>query len=126
MASNHILGHIPDYYRALSEFYRVLKPGNAAILQTPYSKILKNNFEDENLDTDELRLVFYGEKEHVRIFGEYQFLKSIENAGFNLQIKKHKEFYDGHVAHIYGVNEKEDLILVMKPNGNYCIQTDIL
>ena len=115
--ANHVLEHIPDYTKALSEFYRVLKPGGTAILQTPYSKILKNNFEDENINTDELRLFFHGQEDHVRTFGEYQFLKSIENAGFNLQIKKHKDFFDDHMAYVYGVNKEENLILVIKPSG---------
>lgn len=115
--ANHILEHIPNYFKALSEFYRVLKPGGVAILQTPYSKILKNNFEDENLDTDELRLFFHGQEDHVRTFGEHQFFKSIENAGFTLQVKKHEDFFDDHMAYIYGVNKEEDLILVLKPSG---------
>lgn len=114
--ANHILEHIPAYSKALSEFYRVLKPGGVAILQTPYSKILKNNFEDENLDTDELRLFFYGQEDHVRLFGEYQFFNSIENAGFILQVKKHEDLFDNHMAYIYGVNKEEDLILVIKPS----------
>ncbi|MCK5655499.1 MAG: methyltransferase domain-containing protein [Candidatus Aureabacteria bacterium] len=121
--SNHILEHIPDYNKALCEFYRVIKPGGIQILQTPYSKLLKNNFEDKNIDTDELRLFFYGQKDHVRIFGEYQFLKSIEDVGFNLQIKKHKDFFDDHMAFVYGVNKKEDLILVVKPTDNSILST---
>ena len=58
--ANHILEHIPNYSKALSEFYRVLKPGGVAILQTPYSKILKNNFEDENLDAGYLTEIVEG------------------------------------------------------------------
>ena len=85
--ANHILEHIPDYHKALSEFYRILKPGGIAILQTPYSRILKNNFEDEGIDSDELRLIFHGQEGHVRTFGEHQFLKSLEEAGFILRIK---------------------------------------
>ena len=115
--ANHILEHIPVYSKALSEFYRVLKPGGVAILQTPYSKILKKKFEDENLDTDELRLFFYGQEDHVRIFSEYQFFESIENAGFNLQVKKHVDLFDDHIAYIYGVNKEENLILGIKPSG---------
>ena len=112
---NHVLEHIPDYSKALREFYRVLKPNGIAILQTPYSKFLKNNFEDENINTDELRLYFYGQEDHIRIFGEYQFLKSIENTGFNLRLVKHEDFFDDQTAYIYGVNKKEDLVQVIKP-----------
>jgi SAM-dependent methyltransferase len=113
--ANHILEHIPDYSKALIEFYRVLKPGGIAILQTPYSKLLKNNFEDVNINNDELRLFFHGQEDHVITFGEFQFLESIENVGFNLNLRKHEEFFDDRMAYFYGVNKKEDLVQAVKP-----------
>lgn len=116
LIANHILEHIPDYRKALSEFYRVLKPGGIAILQTPYSKLLRNNLEDDGIDSDDLRLYFHGQKDHVRTFGEQQFLKSLEEAGFNLQIKKHEDYFDTDSAYYYGVPSKEDLIMVIKPD----------
>lgn len=112
--ANHILEHIPDYYKALSEFYRVLKPGGVAILQTPYSKLLKNNFEDEGIDTDELRLLFHGQEDHIRTFGEHSFLKSLKDTGFRLNIKIHDDYFDANAAYYYGVPSKEDLIMVEK------------
>ncbi len=115
LIANHILEHIPDYHKALSEFYRVLKPGGIAILQTPYSRVLKNNFEDEGIDSDELRLFFHGQVNHVRTFGEHQFLSSLEEAGFSLKIRKHEECFDANDAYYYGVPIEEDLIMVKKP-----------
>lgn len=114
LISNHILEHIPDYQKALSEFYRVLKPGGIAILQTPYSTLLIKNFEDDAINTEELRLFFHGQEDHVRTFGEQQFLSSIEEAGFKLNIQKHKELFNADEAELYGVNGEEDLILVEK------------
>jgi SAM-dependent methyltransferase len=117
LIANHILEHIPDYRRALSEFYRILKPGGIAVLQTPYSKLLRNNFEDEGINSDELRFFFHGETVHVRTFGEKQFLKSLKDTGFSLQIKKHVDFFDAKTGYYYGVPIKEDLIMVAKQIG---------
>ena len=114
---NHVLEHIPQYLDALSEINRVLKPNGIAILQTPYSKILKNNFEDENINTDEQRLYFYGEKDHFRIFGEENFLNDINVAGFDLEIIKNKDLFDEKISFYYGVNYHEDLIQVRKKNS---------
>jgi 2-polyprenyl-3-methyl-5-hydroxy-6-metoxy-1,4-benzoquinol methylase len=37
---NHVLEHIIDDKRAMSELYRILKPGGMAILQVPISRYL--------------------------------------------------------------------------------------
>ncbi|MBQ4819232.1 methyltransferase domain-containing protein [Aquimarina sp. MMG016] len=113
---NHVLEHVPDYKKAMQEIFRVLRPGGTAILQTPYSKLLKNNFEDEGINTDELRLIFYGQEDHARYFSETQFLQSLMECGFELQIVKHSDLFDADKATYYGVNKNEDLIRVLKPS----------
>ncbi len=113
--ANHVLEHIPEYMTALSEFYRVLKPGGTAVMQTPYSRLLKENFEDEGINTDETRLFFYGQEDHVRIFGHSRLFKSIEEAGLILQVEKHDDYFSQDLSDYYGVNGEEDLIMAIKP-----------
>lgn len=115
---NHVLEHIPDYRSALKEFFRVLKPGGMAILQTPYSKLLINNFEDEGINSNELRLIFHGQEDHVRVFGEKTFFQSLNDAGFIVNRIKHNEFLKEIDSRYYGVSEDEDLIQVIKPLVN--------
>lgn len=67
--SNHILEHIKNEKKFFEEIMRVLKPNGKLILSVPYSKELKKTFEDPNIDTDEDRLKYYGQKDHVRIYG---------------------------------------------------------
>ena len=67
--ANHVLEHVADYFKALLEIFRVLKTNGHAVLQTPYSDRIYNNFEDELINTDELRHAWYGRYDHVRIFG---------------------------------------------------------
>lgn len=114
---NHVLEHVPDYMKALTEIYRVLKKNGIAILQTPYSKLLKKNFEDEGINTDELRLLFYGQEDHVRYFSENQFFQSLTKTGFSLQILNHNDLFESNLARYYGVNEKENLIRVIKSSS---------
>ena len=55
---NHVLEHVQDDKKAMKEIYRVLKKRGIAILQTPFSSLLRNTFEDPNINTDELRSFF--------------------------------------------------------------------
>ncbi|MEG1555442.1 MAG: class I SAM-dependent methyltransferase [Bacteroidales bacterium] len=111
---NHVLEHIPSYEQALAEIYRVLKPNGIAILQTPYSKLLEHNFEDQNVNTNESRLAIFGQEDHVRIFSEKRFFASIQEAGFKLTPVLSSQYFDQKSAIYYGFNRKEDLIYAVK------------
>jgi SAM-dependent methyltransferase len=111
---NHVLEHVPDYKKALSEIYRVLKPSGKAVLQTPYSELLKEHFEDENINTDELRDFFYGQKDHVRIYSKQELLKDLQNTSFKLNVIKHSELFSISDSDYYGVNQLEDLLCIEK------------
>jgi len=110
---SHVLEHIPDDEKALRELFRVLKPGGWAVLQTPYFPILQNSFSDPALNTDELRRLYYGQNDHVRIYGRDLFLK-IESVGFTLQTKSHTQVLSDIDANYYGVDPTEELMLVTK------------
>jgi len=110
----HILEHVPNLEKGLSEIYRVLKKGGFAILQTPFSRLLHNHFEDSGITTDEQRDFFYGQKDHVRMISEKQFFEDLKKIGFNLEIVRHHDLFDDNFAKIHGVNPKEDLIRVIK------------
>ncbi|WP_019671575.1 class I SAM-dependent methyltransferase [Eudoraea adriatica] len=114
---NHVLEHIPNYFKAIQEIFRVLKPNGIAILQTPYSKLLSRNLEEENINTDEQRHFFYGENDHYRVFSEKQFFEDLKKVGFNLKIIKNSDFFDEKTSIYYGINAKEDLVQVIKPSS---------
>ncbi len=109
---NHVLEHVPDYVQALEEISRVLKKGGIAILQTPYSELLYNHFEDRNINTDELRLLFYGQEDHVRVVSKRQFFDELSKY-FSLNIIQNKSVFSDNECFTYGVNSKENLIMVI-------------
>lgn len=112
---NHVLEHVPDSHKALSEFYRILKPGGFGILQTPYSARLSHTIEDPGIDTESLRLAVYGQEDHSRLFGR-DFFQFIKDEGFILKVCRHEDVATLDEACYFGINPKEDLILVQKPN----------
>ena len=88
--------------------------GGICILQTPYVRLLVNNFEDPGINTDELRRLYYGQEDHVRYFGEHTFFQSLTETGFELCIVKHSDLFTENDAVYYGVNKNENLIRVTK------------
>lgn len=111
---NHVLEHVPDARKALAEFFRVLKPGGFAILQTPFSSLFENTIEDSAVNTPQLRHSIYGQDDHVRLFGR-DFLKRISESGLKLQLVKHTEVSTLEEARRFGMNASEDLIMAQKP-----------
>lgn len=68
---NHVLEHVDDDKKALSEMRRVLKPGGWAILQVPFFYPLpKITYEDKNIINPQDREKAFGQDDHVRMYGE--------------------------------------------------------
>ena len=109
---NHVIEHVTDYAAALKEISRVIKRNGIAILQTPYSELLNNHFEDCNIKTDDLRLIFYGQEDHVRIVSKRQFFDDLTQY-FTLNIVKNQDLFSVDECYKYGVNIEEDLVLVI-------------
>lgn len=65
----HVLEHIPDDRKAMSELYRVLKPiVGVALLTVPIFN-LPTTFENPEYNTPELRLKYFGQEDHVIKYG---------------------------------------------------------
>ena len=78
---NHVLEHVKDDQKAMSELFRVLKPEGFAILQIPISKTARETFEDFSITTPEDREKYFGQKDHVRIYGQ-DYKKRLESFVF--------------------------------------------
>lgn len=66
---NHVLEHVEDDIKVLKEFYRVLKPGGFAILQSPIYGHLETTYEDKSITDPKEREKHFGQDDHVRIYG---------------------------------------------------------
>lgn len=104
---NHVLEHIPDDHKAMTELFRVLKTGGWAILQVPFSKILDKTFEDPTITTEEDRERIFGQTDHVRIYGQ-DYADRLKMAGF--EVEEYKWIDDTHLNNPdnrLGLNEDE-------------------
>ena len=82
---NHVLEHIPDDRAAMAEFYRVLRPGGWAILQSPLDTALAVTYEDPAIVTADERHRAYGHDDHRRLYGR-DYADRLTEAGFEIRI----------------------------------------
>ena len=88
---SHILEHVPDDRKAMRELYRVLKPGGTALILVPINGIAfelpydeNKTLEDEKINTDELREKYYGQFDHLRLYGK-DFKERLIESGFKIK-----------------------------------------
>lgn len=112
---NHVLEHIKDGKKALSEIYRVLKPNAWAMLQVPISSKLDKTFQDDNINTPEDREKYYGQFDHVKIYGK-DYIEILEDAGFKVKLYKPLGdiFDSADEMKKYSVNPEENIYIAYK------------
>lgn len=67
---SHVLGHVPDETKAISEIARILKFNGKAIIITVIDPHLETTYEDSSITTAENRLRSYGERDLLRKHGK--------------------------------------------------------
>lgn len=82
---SHVLEHVDDDKKALSELYRVLKKGGRGILMTPI--INKSGVQDEDPKVKKVseRWRRFAQDDHVRLYEKKVFLERVKDAGFNVK-----------------------------------------
>lgn len=106
---NHVLEHIADEKKALSEMKRVLKKEGKLVLSFPVC-LEKNTFEDSSICSDELRLKHYGQTDHVRLYGR-DYKKYIEQFGFHVDVLTPETIVTHDEIEKYGFI-KNDIVLI--------------
>lgn len=78
---NHVLEHVRDDIKAMSEIHRVLKPGGFSILLVPFFHPMQDvTFEDNSITDPREREKIFGQNDHVRKYGR-DYSNRIERAG---------------------------------------------
>lgn len=68
---NHVMEHVKDDIKAMSEIYRVLKPHGFAIIQIPeFHPIPEKTYEDVSITDPKEREKHFGQNDHVRLYGK--------------------------------------------------------
>ncbi len=81
---NHVLEHIPDDTKAMTELYRVMNVGGMGVFQIPQDLSREKTFEDNSITDKSERSKIFGQYDHVRIYGRDYFDK-LRSVGFKVE-----------------------------------------
>ncbi len=88
---NHVLEHVDDYMTALKEVRRILSPGGILLCSFPVSPDVDMVYEDPDAVTKELRLMRYGQSDHIRLFG-INADRLISSAGYEVALIRGEDY----------------------------------
>jgi predicted SAM-dependent methyltransferase len=113
---SHVLEHVPDDRTAVSELYRVLKPGGWGILQVPISRCLERTYEDIQIKTTKEREESFGQADHVRIYG-LDWADRLKSAGFRVSEYNYADEDGESETSRYGLSKDEQIYVCAKPQN---------
>ncbi len=110
---NHVLEHIPDDLKAMSELYRVLKRGGTLIAQVPMNPNLDKTYEDKSITYPKERARLFGQYDHLRVYGQDYFLK-LESVGFSSKNVQLQKILTTEEINQYALPKKEVIPVMLK------------
>jgi predicted SAM-dependent methyltransferase len=111
----HVLEHIVEDRKAMTELFRILKPGGWALVQVPTDYTLDSTVEDASVTSPDRRKEMFGQHDHVRICGN-DYADRLKNAGFNVDRVDYLKRLDAPLKQKYGLMEREDFFICTKPD----------
>jgi hypothetical protein len=110
---NHVLEHVDDDRKAMSEIHRVLKPGGWAILQIPlFFPLPEQTIEDPTIKDPAERERLFGQDDHVRKYG-LDYRERLKKAGFSLR-ENYMDALQKDEIKKFGLDQNEILFVVDK------------
>ena len=113
---NHVLEHVSDDRKALSEIYRVLKPGGWAVLQSPVYPELPTTLEDPGITSPSERERLFGQRDHLRKYGSDYPLR-LRSAGFTVIEEAFSGKFSREEIRRYALPESEIIYFCIKGGG---------
>lgn len=110
---NHVLEHIEDDRKAMSELFRVMKKGGWGIFQVPMKNSLEKSYEDFTITDPKEQQKHFGQYDHVRWYG-MDYFSRLENAGFEVDINFYSKEFSAEERKKFGLIENEILPVVSK------------
>jgi SAM-dependent methyltransferase len=114
---NHVMEHVDDDLKAMSELHRVLKPGGWGIIQVPFFPPLpEETFEDNSITDPKEREKVFGQDDHVRLYGN-DYPDRLRKAGFIVKEEDYIHEIPAEWIQKYALPKDEIIYLVRKADA---------
>ncbi len=110
---SHVLEHVVDDKKALSELHRILKPGGSGILMVPINLCIERIEEDPYLTDIGERWRRFAQDDHIRLYSKRGFIQRVEELGFIIN-QFGIDFFGGDTFFQHGISPKSVLYIVEK------------
>ena len=112
---NHVMEHVADDHKAMTELHRILKPGGWAIIQIPlFHPLPEKTFEDKSIINPKDREKAFGQDDHVRLYGK-DYPDRLRNAGFHVTVDKFQDSMEKEVFEKFALPGDEPIFYCQKP-----------
>ena len=111
---NHLLEHVEDDSRAMSELYRIMRPGGWGIMLVPEDRSRATTFEDDSITDREERTRLFGQYDHRRLYGR-DYDQRLERAGFIVERIAFVAQLSDMERRLYSLG-CDDMVIVRRPN----------
>ncbi|MFA7083377.1 MAG: class I SAM-dependent methyltransferase [Arcobacteraceae bacterium] len=109
---SHVLEHIQDDKKAMSELHRVLKKDGWAILLVPIM-VKGATEEDFSITSKEERMKHYGHPDHVRNYGS-DYKQRLEESGWSVDVIYPEDFLSNDDIKLMGITKAAGEIYLCK------------
>lgn len=110
--ANHVLEHIPEEEKTVSELIRCLKDDGTIVLSFPYCKEI-DTLVDDQITSEEDRVKYYGQRDHVRLYGR-DYKERLEKYGLIVRSFKPVDLLDKQAIFENAFIEDDIILLCRK------------
>ena len=110
---NHLLEHVADDRRALSELHRIMASGGWGVMTVPVDTARTSTFEDDSVTDPSERTRIFGQYDHRRIYG-LDYAERLRNAGFAVEVVDITDAMTDDECRLYSIRREEPIYIVRK------------
>lgn len=104
----HVLEHIENDLKAMSELYRIIKPNGVCYIQTPFRA--GDILEEDRIMTKKERLKLFGQEDHIRVYSIDGLCERLIDVKFRVIIRE----MESNTYNESGFNQQENIIICYK------------